>query len=316
MIEYRAYRNCDAPAVASIWQAQPPSRALFSAVTPALLEQRVFSKPYFDREGLILAWEGEQAIGFVHAGFCVNEDQTALNKSTGIIFQLLVGPHACRNDIAIGLMEQAESYLRAAGSNRAMGGAAYPHHAFYLGLYGGSELPGILLSDGEALERFRSQGYGEKLRTITMQKELASFRPAFDRKQMQIRRKYKTSTIPDPMPATWWEACNAATTQQTRFELHAPTGERCASVTYWNIEPLSSSWGLYAMGLSELEVDESCRRQGIATFLVSETLRQIQSQGVSLVEVQMPADNEAAISLYRKLGFREVDYGIVFEKEL
>jgi ribosomal protein S18 acetylase RimI-like enzyme len=64
-----------------------------------------------------------------------------------------------------------------------------------------------------------------------------------------------------------------------------------------------------------LEIDESERRQGLATFLLGEGLRQSHRHGATLVEAQAMQHNTAALSLYRKLGFEEVDQGVVFRKE-
>ena len=39
------------------------------------LERFAYSKPFFDPDGLIVAVDGEQRVGFVHAGFGPNGDQ-------------------------------------------------------------------------------------------------------------------------------------------------------------------------------------------------------------------------------------------------
>ena len=92
-------------------------------------------------------------------------------------------------------------------------------------------------------------------------------------------------------------------------------GEPSGSATYWDMEPLASSWGVHASGLSHLEVPPDLRRNGLATYLVGESLRQLQSQGVTLVEAQVATDNEAAVGLMQKLGFTEVDRADVLVKE-
>ena len=57
MIHYRPFLNSDPPALAEIWRSQSPSRALIQLMTPAVLDDLVLSKAYFDRQGLILAVE-------------------------------------------------------------------------------------------------------------------------------------------------------------------------------------------------------------------------------------------------------------------
>ena len=70
------------------------------------------------------------------------------------------------------------------------------------------------------------------------------------------------------------------------------------------------------MGLIGLRVDESQRRQGHATFLLGEAFKQIQSEGTTLVEVQIPIQEAAPLALFSKLGFEKVDEGMVLCKSI
>jgi ribosomal protein S18 acetylase RimI-like enzyme len=195
-------------------------------------------------------------------------------------------------------------------------GAIQPLNGFYLGLYGGSELPGVLDSAPRAQYLFKSQGYREIDRVCVLSRDLAGFRAPVDRVQIQIRRRTIVQVTNDPPARTWWEACTWGGLERTRFELSSRDGEGLlATATYWTIEPLAHSWGVRAAGLIELEVEPAQRRQGLATFLLSDALRQLQSQGTSLIEVQTMQHNTAALQLYQKLGFHQIDQGAVFRKE-
>jgi ribosomal protein S18 acetylase RimI-like enzyme len=44
-------------------------------------------------------------------------------------------------------------------------------------------------------------------------------------------------------------------------------------------------------------------------------LRQAAEQGYGLVEIQTMQSNTAAMAMYRKLGFRQIDGGAVYRKE-
>ena len=70
-----------------------------------------------------------------------------------------------------------------------------------------------------------------------------------------------------------------------------------------------------AAGLVELTVMESLRRRGVATFLVSEALRQFLRQGITLVEAQVTENDIAARGLLQKLGFVQSAQGTVFRKQ-
>jgi hypothetical protein len=55
VIEIRAFRNEDPPRLAAVWRAADLGPAAMQPMTPPLLEACVFSKPYFDRRGLVVA---------------------------------------------------------------------------------------------------------------------------------------------------------------------------------------------------------------------------------------------------------------------
>jgi GNAT superfamily N-acetyltransferase len=292
-------------------------RGLAQPMSANMLESYVLWKPYFDREGVILAVDDDRPVGFVHAGFGPDEDQSSLSTQLGVTCLLMTYPHPQRERIARELLACSEKYLREHGAKVLYGGCIRPLDPFYLGLYGGSELPGILVSDELGQEAFRNGGYKEIDRCIVLHRELAGFRAPVDRLQMLVRRRFNVEAVFDPPSSTWWEACTVGQTERTRFDLVSRDGgPPRGHATFWNLEPLASSWGVHAVGLSALEIDESERRQGLATFLLGEALRQSHGHGATLVEVQAMQHNTAALSLYRKLGFQEVDQGVVFRKEL
>ena len=68
------------------------------------------------------------------------------------------------------------------------------------------------------------------------------------------------------------------------------------------------------VGILDLEVREGLRRQGLAKFVLVHLLRHVQEQFFSLVEVQANERNEAALRLYRGLGFEQVDTGRTYRK--
>ncbi len=316
MIHVRPFRNSDPPHLVEVWRGQPPQRGLAQPVSVRLLEELVFSKPYFDRHGLLVAEDDlGHVVGFVHAGFGANEDRSSLSTQMGTVCLLLVLPNQPYDEIAEPLLTAAEDYLRRRGAKLLYAGSIFPLNPFYLGLYGGSELPGVLESDARSLAFFQSHGYQQIDNVVVFQRQLTGFRPAVDRAQLQIRRSYQIEAVLDPPPQSWWEACTLGHADRTRFDLY-PRGsrDRAATVTYWHIEPLASSWGTHAVGMLDLETAPAVRRRGLVTFLVGESLRQLQSHGATLVEAQTMAGNVPAIELYRKLGFHSVDQGFVLRK--
>ncbi|MBC8868913.1 MAG: GNAT family N-acetyltransferase [Planctomycetes bacterium] len=317
MIRYRPFRNTDPPAIAELWCNHPPHRALVQPMSPTLFEQRVLSKPYFDRDGLIVAEEEGRIVGFAHGGFGSSEDDSGVNTEIGATCMLMVGPHDARSQIANELLEASERYLTHRGARTLYAGSVFPANAFYLGLYGGCQSPGILESDSELSTLFRSAGYEETERHVIAQRKLAGFRPIVDRVQMQVRRQYQVEPEHDPPPDSWWEACTIGQIERMRYLLVSRrTGEVSGSVIFWDMERISSSWGVPSIGLMRLEIAENLRGQGLGVFLVGEALRHMHNNGALLAEARFVEGNRAAHALFEKLGFEQVDRGYVLCRAL
>lgn len=319
---FRTFLNSDPPHLAEIWRSQPPQRGLMQPVSSQLLEYGVFSKPQFDPAGLILATLDGLPVGFVHGGFAPNEDGTAIDTSLGTTHMLMLqgtlqeGTSAGAAALADDLLAASEQYLRGRGAKVLYGGGIRPLNSFYQGLYGGSEIPGVLHTDRVLTDTCARNGYREIDRVVIMQCDLARFRPPFSRRVRQIKRTAQWVESVDPPTASWWDACMWSGLQRDHFELvDKALGKVIARVSFWDVQPLASSWGLSTAGLLDLFVEYDWRRQGCASHLLREAFRLLRRRGVSTVEVQTMASNEAALAFYRKLGFTEVDHGLVFRKE-
>ena len=316
MITYRHFRNSDPPGLCAVWRSQPALHGRCQPLTPLLFEPLVLAKPYFDARGLIVAVEHDKIVGFAHAGFGAAEDRSQICRDMGVVCTVLALPHPQHDEICTALLARAEDYLREAGAKVMYGGQIDPLNPYYRGMYGGSELPGVLKSDEPLHQLFVRSGYREIDRVAVLERDLAGFRAPVDRKLMQVRRQYNVEATFDPPAANWWEACAFGHSDRTRFVLRSiREGSTAATVTFWDMEPLAASWGSHAVGLLDLETQAPLRRQGLATQLLGEALRQLHAHGIARCQVQCMAGNAAALALYAKLGFQPIDEGIVLRKE-
>lgn len=316
MIRYRTFLNTDAPALVQLWNSQPEHRPLARPLTLALLEECVFGKPFFDRHGLIVAEADEGVIGFAHAGFGIDTVGSATDTRAGAVNLVVVAEHPSRESVARGLLERAEAYLTSRGARTIWAGCVQPAHAFYLGLYGGSESPGVLESDAASVALFRDAGYLEVGHHVILRRQLAGFRPVIDRQQLQFRRQFHVESEPDPPSASWWEAWMMGPFDRTRHRLlERGSAEACGSVLTWSRERLFGNPDAGTAGLFQVQIQAELRGRGLGTFLVGEVLRAATSSGVSLVEVQVAEDNQAASALFRKLGFQQADLGRRLRKD-
>ncbi|MBN2473499.1 MAG: GNAT family N-acetyltransferase [Pirellulales bacterium] len=316
MLTYRTFRNTDPPVLTEIWRSRVGQYGLMSPVSPDLFEQLVFAKLYFDYDGLIVARDGDRAVGFAHAGFGPNEARNAISTELGVTCILVVRPDCEEAEVAAGLLRQCEQYMLRSGARVLYGGGIRPLNPFYQGLYGGSELPGVLHGDRVAWELFDCHGYREIDRTLVLRRELDDFQAVIDRQQMQIRRGMVVEVTEDPPTQDWWEACTIGEFELTQFELiPRDGGPAVARAKFRSLEPGGTVGAIRTTGLMELSVAPTHRRRGLAVFLLSEAFRQFVRQDIMLVEAQVMQQNTAALGMYHKLGFRQVGQGSVFRKE-
>lgn len=315
MIRYRPFLNCDPPALSGIWCAQPPQRCLMQPMTPAVLDQLVLAKPYFDRNGLIVAEQDGKPIGFAHAGFGATADGSGLNYEQGTTCLVMVAPGEHQIAVGLELLAECEAYLVHRGAQTLFGGGTDFMAPFYFGLYGGCRVSGVLQSDAVQTRIFREAGYLEQQRTRVLQRDLAGYRPLVNREIMQLRRQCQLQRAGDVVAANWWEAASMGQIDQVRFELAMRNGnQRLGQVSFWDIEPLASSWGIHAMGMLQFEVNDGERRATSASFLLGEAIRELQSCGVTLVEVQADDEDGELVDVCANLGFQHVDSGIQFQR--
>lgn len=313
----RAFRNSDPPHLAAIWRSQPPQRGVLQPISPPLLEYAVFSKLNFDRQGLIVATRDDVPVGFVHGGFGPNEEGLNLDTSLGTTQMLMVqGGSEAEAPLADDLLRASEEYLRGRGATVLYAGGVNPLNSFYLGLYGGSEIPGVLQTDQVLRAAAQRANYREIDRVLIMQCDLDRVRPPVSREIRAIKRTTQLIEKIDPEPKTWWEACVWGSSQRDVFSLFDKSQNRTvATASFWDMQPLSTCWGMTAAGLFDLQVDDRLRRKGYASYLLGEAIRILRRRGVTVIEAQTMASNEAARAFYLKFGFTEIDYGIVFRKE-
>ena len=102
-----------------------------------------FRPALFRSHGLILACDGAELVGFVHAGFGANAEESALAYDSGVICAVLVHPSYRGSGIGRELVRRAETYLREKGAKTIYAGPSEPRDPFFFGLYGGSSSVGI-----------------------------------------------------------------------------------------------------------------------------------------------------------------------------
>ena len=322
MISYRPFLNGDVPAIVDIWRNNRDLPGIAKDISVDVFDNLVLSKPYFDRGALIVAVDAARPVGFVHAGFGPNNEGDALDFRRGVLSMLMTRQDIADSEpvtseqIAVELLRQGEDYLRGQGAIELFAIGIGTLCPFYLGLYGGGDLAGVLMSDTARQQLFRDHEYTEVDRVQLYRRELAGYRPAVDRTVLQMRRSHTLKFVNDPLSQSWWEACTQGCFREIRADLHPKSGgPAAASAMFWNMEAAVSPEDAYTVGLSSVEVAGDVQKDAVAKYLLCESLVYLHSQGFHAVQGQAMQTDEAAVQLLESTGFTQFDTGTVLRKQ-
>ena len=276
-----------------------------------------FAQPYFDRHGLIIAFENSNVVGFVHAGFGCNADETELSHNDGVICAIMVHPDCRRQGIGRELVNRAERYLHESGATTIHAGPAAPRDPFYFGLYGGSQPAGFLQSDVHAAVFWKSLGYVPFECHRIYQRDLNQTRDPVSLRLSNIRRKTELAIVDRWEAPSWWWTTRFGRLDSLRFQLIRKGGDvedPFASLTILGLDLYLPKWEKRAVGLSGLFVPEQHRRQGYGQTLVLEVCRRLRQELITCLEAHAPETNPACSAAYESAGFVQVDVGVVYRR--
>jgi len=316
VIEYRTFRNSDPARIVALWNGCPLGRGAATGVAVDAFETLNFAQPYFDRKGLVLACEGADIVGFVHAGFGANADESALSYDSGVICAVLVHPSFRRRGLARELVTRAEAYLRERGAQSIYAGPSEPRDPFFFGLYGGSCPSGFLESDPDAAPFFSALGYEPVERHAIYHCDLTTQRTPMSFRFITVKRKIELTITPEPQNVSWWWATRYGRLDSVEFSLHSKENPaELAEMTVVGLDLYMTTWQQRAVGLTRLRTQETELRKGYAQALLMETCRRLKDELVTMAEAHALEANTPVLKLLESCGFTRVDTGVVYRRK-
>ena len=313
MLEYRTFRNGDPPEILEVWKASRESRAFAAVRTCDALETLLFAKPYFDPNGFILAVSDGRIVGFAHSGFGAKDDKQGIDYSLGAVYLVRVHPAFRRQGVGTNLLRLSQDYLARRGAKIQYFGGMYPLNAFYVGLYGGSELPGLLESDTSARGFATAQGYEPFDKCLVYQRKIDDLPRVNDTRIALLRRTVEVQAEPWPLPTSWWDAAVLGNMPSLRYEMiERETQVPIGHAWVWEMECFGQAWGFPTVGITDFRIEPAYRRRGYGKLLLLTMLKHLKEQQIELVELQTMSTNDSAQGLYEGLGFNKVDTGQAF----
>jgi ribosomal protein S18 acetylase RimI-like enzyme len=314
---FRPFRNSDPPALLKLWNRTVPESGVARPLRVHELDTHAWGTVNFDAAGLIVAEKDGRIVGYVHAGFgpdlpVASTPPLQLCHDLGSICLFVVEPDLDDAELVSGLILAAERYLAARGAKVIYAGGLFPLNPFYWGIYGGSEGSGILSGHARFHRAVIDMEYEPVSTTVLLEADLGACEPREPRAAL-IRRQTQLEFLDDAMPNHWWEGLALGEFQVMKARLLARSnGAELAHAETWDMSWFGRGDGRARVGLINLEVAAEHRRKGFARYLVSEIFRRARENLVSLVEVQTAETNQAAISLYAKLGFQPIDQATLY----
>ena len=320
MIVYRPYRNNDPPVLMEVWNEAATGRGAYPIRTPAPLERWIFSKPYFDPNAMIIAEEvvegsPKRIVGFSLSGFGPNDDHSGPSQDRGFVCCVLVRPSHRHLGIGGELVRRGEQYLIERGAKTLVFGSQWPTNPHLFGLYGGSNSPGVLESDADAKPFIEKHGYAQTSSMIVFQRKLDIPLTLADSRFNLLRKRYDINLLKSAAVASWWQECVWSSLEPAEFRvMDKLTGFPAARAIAWELEGFNWKWNAPSAGIIDVQVRPDLRKLGIAKMLLTHVLRFLQDQFFGIAELQVRADDPAAIGLCKSVGFEPIDIGHVYEK--
>jgi GNAT superfamily N-acetyltransferase len=317
VIHYRRFRNDDPPRVVRLWNTAlaGPRAVPLPGHGATLLEYFLFSKPYFDPDGLILACDERDGVGLVHAGFAGRPGAEGVDTTTGVICALGVAPEHRHKGVGRELLRRAEEYLRDRGATTILAGPMAPANPFTFALYGGADSAGFLESHVAARPFFEKHGYRIERSCGIFRRALEKATIPNDARFAALRARYEIIAAPTSK-AGWWRESVLGPIEAVSYRLEdKATRATDAEAVLWDMDLYFPCWGVSCVGLIDLVVAPQQRRQGLAKYLLSQVLRHLRDQPFHLFEARAGLDDPAALGLLRSLQFDQVEVGHCYRRE-
>lgn len=317
MIRTRPFRNTDVVEIVTLWNRHMTSPSVAAPLSNSEFEQFVLSRPYFDSAGLILAVDSETgaAVGFVHCGFGPMDpadDCWKLDKTLGTIAVVCCGDNPA---VAGTLVAAGVDWLKAAGSKVVYAGGRFPLNPFYWGLYGGSEFSGIIGAQAFLHPVIGGLDFRKVAESSLYEFDLTRPEPRHVNNAI-LKRDSRLIVREDDLAVASWTTLALESFRTISLKIAEKTSaNRIATAVLWPMALYGRRDGQARIGLIDVFVEENYRRKGYGRLLLTEAIKCSTELGFRRLCVQTDAANAPADSLYRRLGFDQVESASLYRLE-
>ena len=326
MLTVRSFRNEDPPRLLELWQRTrrcQDTHAPLPALSMERIQSQILGLPMQDSRSILIAFEDEKPVGYVHTTFASDHDGTSFDYSVGQICFLCVDS-TCSNAslAATTLIRAGENYLTSLGAQTIFGGSPSPSVPFYTAFYGGGEAVGILHSDEPVINAFHEANYQVHQETTWFHLDIQHFTPVVTAETIGYYGEIEIEINETSKAKTWWEGCilaNGIWFDATAFLVRTdrPIARLRTRITHPDTGSMLTMYErTWLASLIELRVHPSFDDKGIKKYLLEELLRYLSAQNQILQIEAHTANHTPLFTLLRGQSWMERDKGSVFIKNV
>ena len=277
----------------------------------------------FDNRSVMLAFEKDVPIGYVHTTFAPTDNGYSFDLTTGQICFLCVDPEY--HDVsgaATALIRAGEEYLSGLGARRIFGGSPSPSAPFYTAFYSGGEALGFLHSDQTVVNAFHAMNYQIHQKTAWFYFDLRNYAPEITLETIGYYAELAIEIREVSEAKTWWEGCiqaNGIWFDATAYlaETNRPIARLRTRISYPDTESFLAMYGgTWLASFIELRAHPDFATEDIKRYLLEEVIRYLATQK-QVVQIEAhAAEGTPLFALLHKRSWQERDSGSVFIKEL
>ena len=326
MLTIRSLRNEDTPRLLELWK-KTQQRWDGYLPLPNLsfnqLQSQVLGLPMLDAKSIILAFEGNVPIGYIHTTFAPSDDGYSFDYTTGqLCFLCVDSSRPDASSAAAALIRAGENYLTELGARKIFGGSPSPSAPFYTGYYSGGEAIGFLRSDKTVINAFHEANYQVHQKTVWFHRNLRKDSSPIAVEMLNYDAEFDVRIGEISNAKTWWEGCAFSNGMWVDAIAHSIRSERPVArlrtrITYPETDNILAMYGgTWLASLMELRVHPDFTDEGIQRHLLGKLIRLLISYN-HIVQIEShTAEDSPLFALLRNLSWTERSHGCVFVKEL
>lgn len=326
MLTTRSFRNEDPPRILELWRKTQHRRDGFASLlfpSPNQIQAQFLGLPMLDSRSIMLAFEGDVPVGYVHTMSAPTDDGHSFDPTTGQICFACVDPGY--HDVpgaATTLIRAGEEYLIGLGAQTIYGGSPSPSAPFYTGFYSGGEAIGILHTDSAIMNAFHEADYHTHQKTGWFHYDLRNYSPSVTLETIGHYADLAVETHEIPEARTWWEGCiqtNGIWFDAMAYQIRTnrPVARLRMRIAFPDMENVLTMYGgTWLASLIELRVHPDVADDGTQRYLLDEAVRYLAAQKqVAQIEAHT-AEGSPLFELLRKQSWKERGSGTVFVKHM